>query len=47
MISLASLLADPELYFVDLYLSNFPLDSPEHKLLSIFAYDTWEKYRRV
>jgi hypothetical protein len=41
---LLQILSDPAILFVDLYLSKYPADSPEAKLLSVFAYGSWKDY---
>lgn len=47
MTDIATILDDPSILFVDSYLDKFAPGSPEHKLLTVFAYGTWEDYRKI
>lgn len=46
-VSLSTILNDPAIMFVDTYLSQFPNDSNENKLLTIFAYGSWKDYLAI
>ena len=45
MTDVKTILEDPAVLFVDTYLDKFKPDSPEGKLLSVFAYGTWKDYK--
>ena len=47
MSDLMAILNDPSLLFVDTFLPEFSADSTEFKLLSIFAYGTWQDYKNA
>jgi hypothetical protein len=44
---LFAILDDPSLLFVDVHLPSFNPGSPEHKLLTLFAYGTWADYLKL